>query len=78
MINCKFCGGPRPDNGSLCCGCGMPVEECIYVPPRSGKRPCPTCNSRDIKWLDGGTVWLKCNECSCTYEAFIKEKAHAL
>ena len=47
-----------------------PLKNVHMCPPREGKRPCPGCNGRDIRWLDGGTVWMQCKNCSCTYEAW--------
>lgn len=67
MIDCRFCGGQRPDNGKVCLGCGAPVANAKRVvrPLKERRRKCPRCGSNKYVHADGR---LSCKECWCVYE----------
>ena len=51
---CKCCNGIRPNNGSICLGCGTLLKVCARPEPKApARRNCPCCgrttNQREIE-----------------------------
>lgn len=69
-LNCQFCGGPRPTRYGRCRGCAMQVHEAQQTPEPPGKRPCPMCTSRVVRWIDSNTR-LECTQCVTVFEPLI-------
>ena len=67
MIDCRFCGGSRPDNGTVCLGCGMPVQNAINRtrPPRR-MVVCPGCHSQKVRSRSDGT--FECVSCGAWFD----------
>lgn len=66
-IDCRFCGGIRDANDSMCLGCGSPVANARRsIKKRESKRPCPKCKSRASSAIDD--VTFTCRACGSNFE----------
>ena len=65
--DCRCCGGPRQNNGSVCLGCGTPLARCEQPKRKAKKHECPQCCSRrlHIKIEEGR---YRCGECNAIFE----------
>jgi len=72
-VDCKFCGGARPVDPAThrCKGCGMEEGSCRRSPEPSGRRPCPMCDCRVVRWINDNTQ-LECVVCHTEFEAVEK------
>lgn len=72
-IDCKFCDGVRPIDPytNRCKGCGMDAAACPRSPMPPGRRPCPTCDCRVVRWINENTM-LECVVCHTEFEAVQK------
>jgi len=69
-FNCRFCGGPRPTRYGRCRGCAMEVSEARQTPEPPGKRACPMCAGRVVRWIDDNSR-LECTQCVTIFEPLV-------
>lgn len=68
IFDCRFCGGERQHNGTLCLGCGSPVQNALNRNRPAQKKGirCPRCNSHQRHVNCDGTS--SCTKCGAWYD----------
>ena len=65
--HCRFCGGKRPHNGSLCLGCGADVATCNPSQVRIRSVECPKCTHGGPHQIVS-TRRRRCVKCTAIFE----------
>lgn len=65
---CRICLGDRPNNGTICLGCGTALIKCQETRKKKPVTECPGCRSNGpFKSIEAGR--FRCPKCTAVFES---------